>query len=319
MAQIKEVTKILVDNLKLRGSVLPISQEAATKWAKDLNLPKGGDTILYTGNMYQIIPYINKLVKTLELFEGTFFMNFTVFGRMANRFVNVSKFMGGPNKEEVKTFNNTLTNMAKLLQKSGSKFGYLYEDDLYAGALTYDLGADDVTLAQAKKVYENLKKHGVKRVITVDPHTTHMLREVYPKILPEFDIVVKSYIEVLAKRGLNPLNNKGGEVAIHDSCVYARHENVVGEPRELLSKAGVNVKEPFESKKITFCCGGPAESLFPSKALEVGKKRMAQLCKECDHVTVMCPICNANLKRSATNGTKITDFADYISEFYLEN
>jgi hypothetical protein len=51
-----EVIAILADNLRLRGSVLPLSSRRATRWSDGLDLPRGGDTVLYTGQMYQLIP-----------------------------------------------------------------------------------------------------------------------------------------------------------------------------------------------------------------------------------------------------------------------
>jgi len=52
------VLGILSDNLRKRGSVLPLSKTAVSGWADGLNIPRGGKTILYTGHMYQLMPYI---------------------------------------------------------------------------------------------------------------------------------------------------------------------------------------------------------------------------------------------------------------------
>ena len=48
------------------------------------------------------------------------------------------------------------------------------------------------------------KKNGVEKIITVDPHTTHTLRTVFPEFVKGFDIEVKSYLEVLAESGMEP-------------------------------------------------------------------------------------------------------------------
>ena len=106
----------------------------------------------------------------------------------------------------------------------------------------------------------------MKTVITIDPHTTTMLRSVYPRILDGYDIEVRSYLEVLAEKGLTPSTMLSGDVAIHDSCVFARYESVIDEPRELLTAAGVTIRDPENSGRQTWCCGGPAESLYPAKA-----------------------------------------------------
>lgn len=316
-AHINGVVGLLADNLQIRGTVLPISNKVATKWSEGLNLPRGGETVIYTGLMYQIIPHINALVNMLEKFEGTFLMNFVGIGRFFNKFFPVSKF-SLVSKKDIERHNATLTRIAKLLKKAGVTFGSLYEDDLYAGALAYDLGADSVVKEHAQKIFANLKKHGVKTIITVDPHTLHMLREVFPKIIPEFKFTVKSYAEVLNEKGVQPKAQVAGDVVLHDSCIYARHEGVVDEPRALLSKMGLKVAEPTECKKYTFCCGGPAESLFPSKALTVGTKRMEQLGKMGAAVAVMCPICYANLSRVKTDTVKVRDFSEYLEKGYLD-
>ena len=62
----------------------------------------------------------------------------------------------------------------------------------------------------------------VRRVITVDPHTTHMLRSVFPKLADGYDVEVQSYLEVLAERELPARPAAVREVVVHDSCVYAR-------------------------------------------------------------------------------------------------
>ena len=64
---------------------------------------------------------------------------------------------------------------------------------------------------------------------------------------------------------------------MHDSCVFARYEGVVDEPRELLAAAGVTIRDPENTGRQTWCCGGPVESLYPAKAAANAEKRVAQL------------------------------------------
>ena len=197
-----DVIGILADNLRLRRSVLPISKRSATRWARGLDLPRGGETVLYTGMMYQLIPYIEGLVKKEKSYGESFLAKLTGLARKMNRLINVSSFMVRPSSDTRDAYNQVPIDVARLLQKAGVEFGYLYEDDLYSGALAYDLGADETVREHARKVYSALKKHGVKTVITIDPHTTNMLRSVYPKLIPGYDIEVKTYLEVLAEKDL---------------------------------------------------------------------------------------------------------------------
>ena len=83
--------------------------------------------------------------------------------------------------------NNRLRNIALLLESAGVKIGYLYEKELYAGALVHEQGMEDIFRAHAHTVYNRLKEYGIRRMITVDPHTTNVLRSVYPEIIEDFD------------------------------------------------------------------------------------------------------------------------------------
>ncbi|MCL6634723.1 MAG: (Fe-S)-binding protein [Peptococcaceae bacterium] len=307
---------ILADNLRLRKSVLPLSPRNAAAWARGLNLPAGGETVLYTGMMYQLIPYIDAMNKARERLEDSWLAGYVKAGRAINRFVNLSGLMARPAGAMREANNQILVNIARLLKKAGVQFGCLYEDDLYSGALIYDLGVDDVLQDHARRVAGVFKKHNVKNVITVDPHTTSMLRSVYPSIVGGYDLKVRSYLEVLAERGLRPQKRLDLEVAIHDSCVYARHENVLNEQRELLKNAGVTIKEPADSGKFTLCCGGPAESLFPEKARAGAARRVEQIKKAATRAVTMCPICFVNLQKAARGEVQLDDISGYLVKAY---
>ena len=308
----------LADNLKHRRSVMPLSPRKTTRWAVGLDIPMGGETVLYTGHMYQIIPTLMQVEKATSRFEDHWMGKFFSLGRMMNKFVNLSWFIPRAHPDEQERYDKYLRNIVRLLRAAKvTEFGYLYGEELYTGALVRDLGLDDVFESHAHKVYEMFKKHGVKRVITVDPHTTDMLANVYPKIIPGYNLEVKSYLEVLREQGAEPKSRLESSVVIHDSCVYARYLDLVDEPRQLLEKAGATIHEPEYAGKLTFCCGGPAESLFPSKAREIAGKRMAQLATKGHDVVTMCPICLLNLKNAADGkGIAVEDISEYLVKAY---
>jgi len=274
-----------------------------TRWARGLNIPRGGETVLYTGQMYQLIPSIQAMAASLARFEDSWVTKFFGLGRAINKVFNVSRFLARPPRREQDKYDNMIRNIALLLQASSVEFGYLYEEDLYAGALAYDEGLDEVFAKQARLVAGILKQRGVKRVITVDPHTTDMLRTAYPKVVDNFDVQVKSYLEVVAEQAPEVLQKANGEVVIHDSCVYARYEDVIDQPRELLEKAGYSIKE--------------IEALFPSKAHEIAVERVQQLAAAGCPVVTMCPLCLVNLKSaSGKDGPEIRDISEHLAPVY---
>ena len=314
-----DVIGILADNLRLRKSVLPLPTRVATKWTEGLDLPRGGETVLYTGMMYQLIPYIEGLVKAETKLGDSWLAGLTGLGRRVNRLVNISAFMARPSAAERAVYNRVPIDVVHLLRKAGVEFGALYEDDLYSGALAYDLGADEVVAEHARRVQAVFRRHGVKNVITIDPHTTTMLRSVYPKLLEGYDVEVRSYLEVLAEKGLVASRdgaNAGlsADVVMHDSCVFARYEGLVDEPRELLAAAGVTVRDPENARRQTWCCGGPVESLYPAKAAANAAKRVAQLRDVAPDCVTMCPMCFVNLSTAAGDTMRFTDISQYLRE-----
>ena len=194
--------------------------------------------MLYTGRMYQLIPYIERVVDLEQRVGGSPLARFSGLARRINRLVNGIALVARPHAGERAEHDRVPANVVRLLRQAGLEFGYLYEDDLYAGAPAYDLGADEAVAFHARRVAGIFRKHGVREVITIDPHTTTMLRSVYPKLVEGYEVRVRSYLEVLAERGLPVRAPLQGEVVLHDPCVYARHENVIEAPARAARRGG---------------------------------------------------------------------------------
>jgi Fe-S oxidoreductase len=268
--------------------------------------------------MYQLMPSMIALGKILARFEDSPLRHSFGMGRLTNRALSLSRFTPLLVKRaDQQAFDAILRDIAFLLAASGVEFGYLYEEEMYAGALAHDEGLCDTFEQHVLKVDAMLRRHGVQHLITVDPHTTNILRSVYPKIVGNGSVKVQSYLEVLAERnGAPPLRLERSAV-IHDSCVYARHEGIIDEPRKLLGEAGIIAREPEYAGTMTFCCGGPIESLFPKKARSIADTRLDQLAGNGGHVITMCPVCLVNLRDAAAGSeVRVDDIAGSLTEAY---
>lgn len=307
----RHILGILKDNLDRRGSILPLTRPRAVGWADGLGIPRGGATVLYTGLMYQLMPSMIALEKVLSRLEESSLNHLFGIGRTFNRVLDMSHFT--PllvRREDQESFDGILRTIVFLLRNANVDFGYLYDEELYAGALAHDEGLCAAFEKQALRVRDLFRSHGVRRVITVDPHTTNILRSVYPKVLGEDPLEVKSYLEILAEDPRKPVRPLDSSVAIHDSCVYARQEELIQEPRELMRAAGMEPVEPENAGKMTFCCGGPIESLFPSKARSVADRRMEQLATVSRTTVTTCPICLVNLSKAGrARGVSVEDIS----------
>jgi Fe-S oxidoreductase len=307
---------MLTDNLRRRGSVVPLSQRSSTHWADGLDLPRGGSTVIYTGQTYQLMPYLEALSTAQDRAASVMPERLAGLGRSVNRFINVAGFLAWPSREKRQYYDRILVDIVSLLRTAGIKFGYLYGDDLYTGALVHDYGEDEVVQAQGRRILDKLRANGVKEVITFDPHTTNMMRSVLPSLVPEFDVRVSHYLEVLAEQDPVPRRDLGQELTVHDSCLMARAETIIDQPRALLRAAGAVVFEPEYSGALTWCCGGPAESLYPEKAHTNAKVRVDQLRSIAPDAVTMCPICLVNLRNAAGDSMRLRDISHYLRRAY---
>jgi Fe-S oxidoreductase len=294
------------------GLPVPVNKEIIYKWAFDLNLPRNGEIYLYTGGLYQLIPYINSTVEYLSIFATM--KNSEVFMKILNRLIdinpNIISSLIQADKKQIKESYEILKNITELILKVQTNVSYLYEDDIYSGVLLYDMGLDDYFSRQASTVYKNFLKRGVKKVIVIDPHTTYILKEGYPRFIDNFNLEVINYIELLSSNKIE-LKKSNIKVTIHDPCYYSRYNNIVEQPRMLLRLKGIEINEVKRSKRNTFCCGGPLEAFSPKFSHDIAKVRIEELSKKSNIIVTMCPICKANLSR-VNNGLEIKDLSQIL-------
>ncbi len=265
-----------------------------------------GAALLFTGLMYQAIPYIEATTRYLERLEGSRWADYLRLGRF-NRYLPGSLSGRGldllTSRVEKQKFNEILLSIYRLLTKSGVDFFYHPEMDFYSGILLYDLGDQEGFVEHARFVARSLRLHGVQKVITVDPHTAYALKELYPQYTGE-TFEVQPYFSLLR------LSNGGGNgrqpVTIHDPCFYGRYLKVSAGPRQVLRDLGVEYQEVRNCGEFTSCCGGPAESVSPALNREILERRVTELKASGAPVVTMCPICLANLLKA---GLAVEDLA----------
>ncbi len=214
-------------------------------------------------------------------------------------------------KAEKKQFNGILVSISRLLTKSGVDFFYHPEMDFYSGILLYDLGDQEGFVEHARSVARTLKLHGVHKIITVDPHTTYALKELYPKYAG-VSFEVQPYFALLRPNEVSRGNGRP-PVAIHDPCFYGRYLKVSEGPRRLLTGLGLTYAEVRNCEEFTSCCGGPAESVSPALNREILGRRVAELKASGAPVVTFCPICLANLIKA---GLPVEDLASLLDRYW---
>lgn len=316
---ISQALSTLVGNIERTGDPLGMKSEYWTEWAKGIDLPRNGKTIILTGRMYQMAPYITEVGNLMGLAKPLLERN--VLGdvaRLGSRVMGerILRWKVGKENDLKVATNRALSGIAKTLLAIGIRPAYLYEDEPYSGALLYDLGLDKYLPEYINKVYKLMKERGVKEVIGVDPHTVFMLREVYPKFIDKYDLEVNHYSRVLVENidKLKGVLKKRVEkkLVIHDACFMARNLGLIEEPRNLLQTLGVTVLEPENKKLDTLCCGGPVEYAFPEMNEGILKMRMEELGQVSKNIVVSCPICFLNLKKHEPEDGAIFDLGELL-------
>ena len=305
--------RLVLENMKKSGNPIGLSSDKCSYWAKGLSIPRNSGKILYTSCMYQMAPYIKKLVEQLERFGETSLSSLALgLGRVFSRIIDVTSVLRPP-AEELERSSVIIRKIYSVLRRIDPDIGYLYEEEPYSGALLYELGLESAFIDQVERVVEVFKKFGVKKIYTIDPHTYHVLKDIYPRYIDNFDIEVYHYIEVLSEK-IDVLEKSGGseEYVIHDPCLLARYANIINQPRRILDKLGVRYREHIRSKIRTRCCGGPIESIAPSISGYMARYRLEELASVSNRIIVMCPICYVSLSRVADKNHEIRDLAEFL-------
>ncbi len=298
---VREVLSLLVEETRRRGLPVPVRDPEGVVygWSRGLGLPREGRVLLFTGALYQLMPYINALVRGLEALEGRRASGIAMRLARRLRLADLASLVARPDKRELEYSRRILSSIAGALRRAGVEPAYPERVDWYSGVLLYDMGLDEAFAEHAAGVAEAIRRFDPDLIVTVDPHTTMALREAYPRYVDGFDYEVKPYLQVLAEAGYEPPTRSLGDWVYHDPCLYARGAGVIEEPRRLLEAAGARVLEPRRSRRMTYCCGGPLESISPRLSRRIAEARLRELSRVSSNIVVACPICLANLSRAA--------------------
>jgi Fe-S oxidoreductase len=301
----RDIIELIAANVRKSRNPFGAPNWVINRWWKGTAMPRSGDALLFTGLMYQSAPYIERTTRYLERYEDTLLARHVGLGRYVPGFLVGMGFAFMVSRREKEYFNTILADIAAILRRSAVDFYYRPALDFYSGILLYDLGDVDGFVDHARFVARTLRENGVRKVITVDPHTTYALKVLYPKYTGE-SFEVRTYFELVNFTG----NNGVKQITLHDPCLYGRYLELGEVPRRVLEKMGIECAALRNSNQFTSCCGGPAESMSPKLAGEIGGRRIAELRAAGAPVVAMCPICMTHLRKG---GLEVEDLSTVIA------
>ncbi len=200
----------------------------------------------------------------------------------------------------------------------------ILENEPCCGEYVYSAG----NIELAKKIFEEnieiFKKNGVKNLIVTCSGCLYAFDKVYRKYFRDFDLDVRHIIDViheLEKKGkiqLTPLNKT---ITYHDPCRLGRkYKNgpLFTEPRELLKKCGLDIKELSENPEECPCCGAGSgiRGVDSSICINIGKDLFNKL--ETKEFLSSCPLCVFNF-RYVNYKNQMDIESKYITDYILES
>jgi Fe-S oxidoreductase len=186
--------------------------------------------------------------------------------------------------------------MAALLNAAGVKYAVLGPEESCTGDPARRMGNEFLYQTMAQQNIETLNSYGVKRVIASCPHCFNTIKNEYPQLGGEYEVVhATQFVNELIQNGrLVPQNPIDTSIAYHDSCYLGRHNRIFDEPRQIISAIpGLRVVEMEQRRERGFCCGAGGGRIFMEEpGVKVNHMRTDHFLKtEAETVGLSCPFC----------------------------
>lgn len=205
----------------------------------------------------------------------------------------------------------------RILNRANVDFAVLGSEESNTGDVAKRAGNEFLFQMQAMMNIEVLNGYGIKRIVTCDPHSFNCIKNEYPGLGGNFDVVHHTqYIKELISEGrLNLEGNtyKGKRITFHDPCYLGRANNEYDAPRDVLRKTNANLIEMKRHKATALCCGAGGAQMFkePEKGnMDINILRTQDALEtKPDIIATGCPYCNTMM----TDGVKFNEKEDKIS------
>jgi Fe-S oxidoreductase/nitrate reductase gamma subunit len=186
----------------------------------------------------------------------------------------------------------------KLLRQAGVDFAVLGPLEKCTGDPARRSGNEYLFQILAKDNVQTLEQLGVKKIITQCPHCFNTLKNEYPQLGGNYDVVHHSQLlELLIESKRLDLSEAVLEdrVVYHDSCYLGRHNDIYQAPRRVLGQlAGIEIVEAPRNGTQGMCCGAGGARMWmeESTGTKVNTERSRELLATgADRIATACPFC----------------------------
>ncbi|GAC1485590.1 MAG: (Fe-S)-binding protein [Flavisolibacter sp.] len=217
--------------------------------------------------------------------------------------------------------------LATILNTVGVHYAILGKEEMCTGDPARRAGNEFLFQMMAYQNIQTLNNYGVKKIITACPHCFNTLKNEYPELGGNYEVLHHStYLQGLIDEGKIRLKEegvfKGKKITYHDSCYLGRANGIYQAPRKVLEALDAELVEMKRCRKNGFCCGAGGAQMF--KEEEKGVKRINwERSQEAIHtgsqiVAASCPFCNTMLSdgikaADKENEVEVLDVAELVA------
>jgi len=201
-------------------------------------------------------PYGNARIKRGEWVDGTGIKQYQ--GQEFLYYVGCVGSYDTRAKETAKT-------LGEVLLKVGVSFGVLGNEENCDGNEVSKLGEESLFQLLAEENIQKFKDLGVKKVVTLSPHSYNAIKNDYPKFDGSFEVFhYTQLLRDLIKGGrLDVSGGLNARVTYHDPCFLGRWNQEYDAPREVLNTIpGIELVEMERNRESTLCCGGGGGNFY---------------------------------------------------------
>ncbi|MEL6969965.1 MAG: (Fe-S)-binding protein [Bacteroidota bacterium] len=188
----------------------------------------------------------------------------------------------------------------EILNAAEIEFAILGNEEQCTGDPARRAGNEFLFQMVALQNIETLKMYNVKRIVTACPHCFNTLKNEYPALGGNYDVVHHTQLlQQLIDEGRIKMKEggtfKGKRITYHDSCYLGRVNQVYEAPRATLASLDAQLVELKRSKQNGLCCGAGGAQMW--KEDEPGDKRInierseEALATGAEYIAVNCPFC----------------------------
>jgi len=207
----------------------------------------------------------------------------------------------------------------KILNRLNIDYAVLGTEESDSGDIARRAGNEMVYQMQAMMNIEVLNSYEVKKIITCDPHDFNTIKNEYPDLDGDFEVIHHSqFLKEMISEGSLSLNGdilKGKKITYHDPCYLGRGNKEYEAPRSVLNALPVKNIEMGRNKQFALCCGAGGGQMF--KEAEKGDKEIfierteEAIGTGCDIIATSCPFCMTMM----TDGIKYKNKEEEIKNY----